>query len=201
MLVGGLEARNGARVVVTGSVELLGDQFGSRTDADNGQFVSAVTKWAFGSAGRLHVSNPSVRLVAKGHETDSAKQSVMGSVDHEQRWFTAGEQIEYQVGITSVDNLVMPEPSGLHLELWQGGQLFVRKNLARQSLDSADASQQQQYRAMLRLPHDVAGSCRLTLVLDRPGFDVTNDLLHFLSLQLVRICCALCFFSFLSRWG
>ncbi|RHY85174.1 hypothetical protein DYB37_000800 [Aphanomyces astaci] len=55
-LVAAIQARNNARVVFSGSVDLFKDAYYS-SSYGNGDFVEAVTKWTFGERGVLRVTN------------------------------------------------------------------------------------------------------------------------------------------------
>eukprot|EP00040_Diaphanoeca_grandis_P044170 m.11504 g.11504 ORF g.11504 m.11504 type:complete len:429 (+) comp8836_c0_seq2:84-1370(+) len=60
LLVGGLQARNNARVVVSGSLDLFGDDLMADTRGSNQDFVTALVGWGLGSSGRLSASQITV---------------------------------------------------------------------------------------------------------------------------------------------
>uniref|UniRef100_A0A7E4VUX7 Dolichyl-diphosphooligosaccharide--protein glycosyltransferase 48 kDa subunit n=1 Tax=Panagrellus redivivus TaxID=6233 RepID=A0A7E4VUX7_PANRE len=95
VLVGALQARNNARVVVTGSVELFSDAFinanvqkvGSAAKpvkSGNGPFVDALSQWAFQEKGVLRVKSVNHHLVG-----ESAPP----------RDYTITEDVEYSIEI------------------------------------------------------------------------------------------------------
>ncbi|ETW07760.1 hypothetical protein H310_02201 [Aphanomyces invadans] len=76
-LVTAIQARNNARVIFTGSVDLFKDTYCSTSSSyGNGAFVEAVTKWAFGERGVLRVSN-----VHHSKEDGSLPDTMLGPID------------------------------------------------------------------------------------------------------------------------
>lgn len=54
VLVGGLQARNNARVVISGSIDLFSNSFFASSPA-NRQFAAHVAQWAFKARGELRI--------------------------------------------------------------------------------------------------------------------------------------------------
>lgn len=92
ILVGALQARNNARVVFSGSIEMFSDEFinanvqstKGTVKSGNGDFVKALTKWVFQEVGVLRVK--------------SVDHHVVGQKDAP-REYTITEDVEYTIEI------------------------------------------------------------------------------------------------------
>jgi oligosaccharyltransferase complex subunit beta len=95
VLVGALQARNNARVIITGSVDMFSDEFinanvakagnGAKpTKSGNGEFVQALSKWVFQEVGVLRVKS------VTHHKVGESKPP---------REYTIMEDVEYSIEI------------------------------------------------------------------------------------------------------
>jgi oligosaccharyltransferase complex subunit beta len=93
VLVGALQARNNARVILTGSIDMFSDEFinanvaqaGAKpTKSGNGDFVNSLTKWVFQEVGVLRVKS------VTHHKVGEAKPP---------REYTITEDVEYSIEI------------------------------------------------------------------------------------------------------
>lgn len=153
VLVGGLEARNNARVVVSGSIEMFGDNFFIMDDAENARFAKSIALWLFGNAGRLRVRDVKHTL--------SSGQSQR--VENE---YTVGDVVKYSVVVESNANEAQFEPfnaTGLQLEVLRGSEVFVRK-----TLELSDDGRR--FEGLVTLPNSATGVFKLQLRYERPGY-------------------------------
>lgn len=69
VLVGAMQARNNARVVLSGSFDLFSNEFLANADSSNEQFASAIGLWCFGERGVLRKGDASFHLVGESNNS------------------------------------------------------------------------------------------------------------------------------------
>eukprot|EP00729_Bicosta_minor_P002668 gene2668-33999_t len=155
VLVGGLEARNHARVVVSGSIEMFSDQFFLMDGAENERFAKSLASWVFGVAARLRVRNVNHAL------SSGRPQRAEGE-------YTLGDVINYSVVVEAASRDAHQfEPfdaAGLQLEVLRGSELFARKTLVQFEGGSSC------FGGLVALPSSATGVFKLQLRYERPGY-------------------------------
>jgi len=84
LLVAGLQARNNARVVVSGSLDLFSNEFFENEIGSNKEFSEALGAWVFKFNGVLRISEPKHHLVG---QTNAPRE------------YTVGDELTYSVDI------------------------------------------------------------------------------------------------------
>eukprot|EP00042_Codosiga_hollandica_P014876 m.34807 g.34807 ORF g.34807 m.34807 type:complete len:419 (-) comp43715_c0_seq1:44-1300(-) len=79
ILVGGLQARNNARVVISGSLDLFSNEFFLNQEAGNGVFAAALADWTFKVNGVVEISNLTHH---KTGETSAPRDYTVGDTVH-----------------------------------------------------------------------------------------------------------------------
>ena len=126
-LVGGLQARNQARAIVSGSIDMLGDALLSNQAYGNAQLARSIVSWVLGCSGRLRATKRQVRVVgADAVQTEFISQDTVefsltieecaGSLSTPFKPFTPFSssklQLELVRGDVFVRKMMTPSPSG-----------------------------------------------------------------------------------------
>ena len=70
-LISAVQARNNARIIFAGSLELFEDQYVKSSETSNRLLIDEISKWNFGENGILKVSN------IRHHRSDGGQPSKM----------------------------------------------------------------------------------------------------------------------------
>jgi len=127
VLVAGLQARNNARVVLSGSVDMFSDNYftakilskdGKSVSSGNADFATDLTQWVFGERGLIRVKSVSHHLVGETEQRDS---------------YTVKENIVYTIEIEEFDGKKWVGYSGSNIQLeLQMLDPYIRKTLTNQ---------------------------------------------------------------------
>ena len=161
VLVAGLQARNNARIAISGSTDMFSDKYftaniqskdGSSQASGNAAFATDLAQWVFGERGLIRVKSVQHHLVG---ETESRSA------------YTVKENLVYTIEIEEFDgkNWVGYSGSGVQLEL-QMLDPYIRKTLTHQGNGV--------FSATLQLP-DVYGVYTFKVEYHRVGFTSISE--------------------------
>eukprot|EP00736_Rhodelphis_marinus_P001799 Rmarinus@m.3273 len=160
-LVSVLQARNNARVLVTGSLDLCSDDFFAVKDVGNKQLCTSLARWVFGDSGRLRSRNAEHHLVKPYHSAvEPMTSDVVGC--RRRQTYTINDEVEFSVIIEEYkDGKWVPfHADDVQLE-------FVMLNpYLRTTLSADDAGR---FSSQFRLP-DVYGVFKFRLDYRRLGY-------------------------------
>jgi len=159
LLVAGMQARNGARALVCGSLELLSDAYAARQLADsrasgNGAFVDAASAWALHHTGALRVVGVYHRLLDGAQVRKDGQYRIKDEIVH-------GFKLEERVG----EEWVGYEAADVQVEL------VMLDPYIRRTMPSIGGGE---YRTTLTLP-DQHGVFKLVLKYARPGLTTVRS--------------------------
>lgn len=155
VLAGAMQARNNARVVLTGSLDMFANDLLTREDAANGVFAPSLALWCFGERGQLRVGS-------------GGASHVLVSSGKSQQEYTVTEEVDYSLPLEEKVNGRWVPYAGRDVQLeFVRIDPFVRATL---SNDGGDGVQ----RLRFTLP-DVYGVFQFRVDYERRGYTHVVD--------------------------
>ena len=89
VLIGGLQARNNARIIISGSNAMFANEFSS----NNQDFIASITKWNFLETGKIRVSFRKHKL----EENNNSQNILLASTTEDHSVYTVTNRIKYSL--------------------------------------------------------------------------------------------------------